>query len=255
MLPHVLIVDDNAMNCHLLTRLLERWQVRADFVLSGIEAIEKVNNSRYDLIFMDLQMPLMSGFEVATQIRRSDSLSCHAPIIAMTASVKLKEMESIYTCGMNDYIAKPFSSDDIYKALLRHIAPKMALPVAVVSTQQAIQNQAGSAITDLSYLNELAAGNITFIRRMITVFCEQSPELINQMLMAAHEKNWPFLRTVAHKMKPTLKMMGIQEGEMILKKIEIFGYGANTDINQLYSKLKKLQNLCELAYIELKNNH
>jgi CheY-like chemotaxis protein len=240
-----LIAEDNAMNSYLLEQLLLRWHIGSDTAFTGTAAVEKAQQLRYDIIFMDLQLPQLNGVEAAVRIRTAPSASLHVPIIAMTASIYHEH--DIYGNGMNDLISKPFSANEIYKTLLRHIAPLMSVPLELSDNSET----ATDTVTDLRYLHELSSGNESFTRRMAFVFCSQSPIFIEQMQNAVATNNWAGLRTVAHKMKPTFKMMGVSEGEVLLEYLEIFGYAENTDLSKTKAYIKRIEQLCELAYAEL----
>jgi CheY-like chemotaxis protein len=110
----ILLVEDNNINVFVVARFLKNWDITYDVAQNGAIALDMHHKSRYDLILMDLQMPVMDGYEATTAIRLKDKKT---PIIALTANafsdIKLKVME----VGMNDYITKPFDPDDLYKKI------------------------------------------------------------------------------------------------------------------------------------------
>jgi CheY-like chemotaxis protein len=101
----VLIVDDNKMNLLIASKFLKRWQVNVDEAVNGEEAVQIAATKRYDLIIMDLQMPLMNGFEATKKIRE---FNAHVPIIALTADAMPETYDKAIASGMNDYLTKPF---------------------------------------------------------------------------------------------------------------------------------------------------
>ena len=118
---NVLVVDDNKINRLLLSKLLTRWGVLADYVENGLQAINKVEtNPNYDVILMDIHMPDMGGIE-ATRIIRSkpEPYFQQLPIIALTASMMDHERSKIHEAGM-DYILKPFESQKLFEKLASH---------------------------------------------------------------------------------------------------------------------------------------
>lgn len=116
---HILLVEDNAMNILVAGKFLKKWNVHYDQAVNGLEAVEKASSNSYDVILMDLQMPEMDGYEATRIIRQSDQ---RTPIIALTASALPQDQELVYAAGMNDFILKPFSPDDLMEKLARNIA-------------------------------------------------------------------------------------------------------------------------------------
>ena len=105
----ILVVDDNHINRILAKKVLNKWGIKVDFSENGAIALEQVKNTVYDMVLMDLQMPVMDGFEATKAIRKLEGdYYRDLPIIALTASIVNKEKEKIYESGMNDYVMKPF---------------------------------------------------------------------------------------------------------------------------------------------------
>jgi CheY-like chemotaxis protein len=86
---------------------------------NGAEALEKVKNCRYDLIFMDVQMPVMDGFQATQEIRSLGEDSSSVPIVAVTANAFQSEREKCFSSGMDDYLTKPVDKDRLKEALRR----------------------------------------------------------------------------------------------------------------------------------------
>ncbi len=114
----VLLVEDNPVNVMVAKKFLSRWDIDIDVAENGREALEKNVYNTYDLILMDLQMPVMDGYDASKELR---VLGVKTPIIALTASVMLDVGDKVYSCGMNDYITKPFDPDDLYNKIKTHI--------------------------------------------------------------------------------------------------------------------------------------
>ena len=106
----ILIVEDNQVNQRLAVRQLQRLGFHSDTVSNGREAVEAETREAYDVIFMDVQMPVMDGFEAAAEIRRHEIRSRrHVTIIAMTANALSEDRDACLAAGMDDYVAKPVS--------------------------------------------------------------------------------------------------------------------------------------------------
>ena len=107
----VLLVEDNTVNIMLMLAMLEKLGCAVDSAVDGREAVEKIKEKEYDLVLMDIQMPLMNGYEATQEIRKT--ISKGIPIVALTASVMKEDREMAKTVGMNDYLAKPVSFNEL----------------------------------------------------------------------------------------------------------------------------------------------
>jgi CheY-like chemotaxis protein len=113
----VLLVEDNEFNQLLALSILENWKVDIFCANNGVEAIEILKKQPFDVVLMDIQMPIMGGLEATQRIRNELRLSI--PIIALTANAMKSELESYMQEGMNDYVTKPFVQQDLLKVLCR----------------------------------------------------------------------------------------------------------------------------------------
>ncbi len=125
---HVLIVEDSVINQRIAERMLEKMGHFVEIVPSGDDAIEAVRRTRFDLIFMDCQMPGMDGYEATRRIREFEGDKEHTPIIAMTAHALEGDRERCLEAGMDDYLAKPVKSGEIRDAIAKWaVSPKVPL--------------------------------------------------------------------------------------------------------------------------------
>lgn len=125
----VLLVDDNEFNIIIASEFLKRWEADISIAKNGQEAIDKVfsKNSKFDIILMDLQMPVMDGFEATAQIRhKTDKYFQNIPIIALTADVTSEEVDEIIKKGFNDLASKPFDPEKLLGNLLQLIEKNTA---------------------------------------------------------------------------------------------------------------------------------
>lgn len=112
----VLLVEDNPTNVLIATKFLQKWNLNCDHAENGQIAVEKATTQDYDLILMDLQMPVMDGYQAAAEIRKYDQTT---PIIALTASATLETKIKIEQAGMNEIITKPFNPADLYQKIIK----------------------------------------------------------------------------------------------------------------------------------------
>ncbi len=115
----ILLVDDNLINQEIIVGLLENSKIEIDLASNGKEALALFDKGRYDLILMDIQMPIMDGYEAAKIIRQKDK---KIPIIALTANAMQEDIERTLLSGMNDHLNKPVKVEILYQTLIQYIA-------------------------------------------------------------------------------------------------------------------------------------
>jgi CheY-like chemotaxis protein/signal transduction histidine kinase len=120
-LPRILLVEDNAINRMLSQRFLKNLNTEIEIAEDGREALNMCSNKKFDLIFMDCQMPVMDGFQATRQIRRSP-LNQATPIIALTGLDSENERQACLQVGMNDFITKPFTQDQLQNAIIQWLS-------------------------------------------------------------------------------------------------------------------------------------
>lgn len=118
----VLLVEDNVMNQFVANQVLELWNIKVDFANNGLEAVDMLKEKDYSLVLMDLQMPVMSGYEATTFIRdKTNRLrNPEIPIIALTADAFPETKKKVMDAGMNDFVTKPLEQNDLYSKIRQH---------------------------------------------------------------------------------------------------------------------------------------
>jgi PAS domain S-box-containing protein len=118
---HVLVVEDNLVNLKVVVAQLESMGVHVATVTDGLQAVNALENSRYDLVLMDCQMPILDGYSAAREIRKKEGGQKRIPIIAMTAHAMSGDREKCLAAGMDDYIAKPVHMEDLAAVFSKHV--------------------------------------------------------------------------------------------------------------------------------------
>jgi signal transduction histidine kinase/CheY-like chemotaxis protein len=114
----VLIAEDNVVNIMLMKKLFSKWNMTPTIAENGERAVELVQYGNFDLILMDLQMPIMNGFDASIEIRKmADTRKANIPIIALTASALFDIRERVFSSGMNDYVSKPFKPEELLEKM------------------------------------------------------------------------------------------------------------------------------------------
>jgi PAS domain S-box-containing protein len=239
----VLVVEDLELNQLLIRTLLDDFGFESEIAANGKLAIERLETKDFDIILMDLQMPEMNGFEATEYIR--NKLKLTIPIIALTADVTTIDAKKCINAGMNDYISKPVDEGKLFRKMIALIQKPMS------EETNSYASNSSSTNVDLSYLMERTKSNPKLMSEMISIYLEQTPQLIQTMNEGFKELDWGKLYASAHKMIPSFSIMGIDpKYENLAKKIQ--EYASNKDNHENLGELiKKLEIGCEVAYIEL----
>jgi CheY-like chemotaxis protein len=116
----VLLVEDNMINTKIAQKIMGQWDVIVDTAENGLVGVEKFNSNSYDVILMDLSMPVMDGYDATIRIRQTDKL---IPIIALTASASFGYLDRALQIGINEYIIKPFNPKELNMKLRKYYFP------------------------------------------------------------------------------------------------------------------------------------
>ena len=123
----VLTVDDNQINQLVLDRFLKKWNVSFKQASNGKEAIELANKEKFDIVLMDLEMPVIDGYQASREIRETSNFNSDTPIIALTASTRKEVEGNVYAAGMNDVMMKPFNPSHLHQLLMDYTMPVRTL--------------------------------------------------------------------------------------------------------------------------------
>jgi CheY-like chemotaxis protein len=200
----LLVAEDNPVNLKVALRMLQRLGYRADVAGNGLEAVEAVQRQEYDVVFMDVQMPKMDGYEATAQIRRTEGTSRHTTIIAMTANALHGDREKCLAAGMDGYIAKPIRQNDLVSVLKPN--PSKIEPAETIAKKE----KGKSGLLDESVLTELSnLGDPDLVEQLLMMFMVETPGRIEQMRSGAGSGDWQVVRKTAHMLKGTCKQLGI----------------------------------------------
>lgn len=115
----ILLVEDNSVNVMVATRFLEKWGAEVSVAADGEQALKAVNETIFDLVLMDIQMPIMDGYTAVQEMRR---MGIGLPVIALTASALIDDRRKIYNAGMDDYVIKPFKPEQLLSKIQQYVA-------------------------------------------------------------------------------------------------------------------------------------
>ncbi len=245
----LLLVEDNEVNILYTKKILDKWNCVPDEARNGLIALQKLKENNYDLILMDVRMPVMDGFEATKFIRNNLKPPKSAvPIIALTANAIKGDDEKCLDAGMDDYISKPFQPDILKEKLLKFLGIKQE-PEASDNTSDEYIEQINN-ITDLTYLKEMSDNDQPFITGMIDTFINQTPKDLENIWFHFSNKEFDDVANLVHKIKPSITFMGIHSLKDMIPVIE--ENAKNKQEIVLKDQLTKLEEICKLAILELK---
>src|SRR5690606_32774063 len=196
------LVEDNDINRLYAKSILQQWNCTVDIAENGLVAIEKIKYNFYDVVLMDVQMPVMDGYEATRAIRLMDSHMRNAPIVALTANATKSDIERCLASGMNDYLPKPFTPDDLYRKITREL--KIMLQKDADTGN--IAPPARKSEFDLAYLRSISDNNQEFLQEMIQTFIQTIPPVLKDMKQSLDRKDWKKLSRLAHQIKPSFSL-------------------------------------------------
>ncbi len=202
----ILLVEDNDINRLYASSILKNWDCYFETAENGFVAIQKLKNQEFDIVLMDIQMPVMDGFEATKAIRNDRFKNSKVPIIAITANVTKKDMEKCLAAGMNDYIVKPFTPDDLLILLKRYSKQIENKKRKVTRLKGTISSR---TTPNLSYLIGVGKGNKTFTNDVIDTIVKSFPAIIREIEILNSAFQWQELARTIHKIKPSLTMLGL----------------------------------------------
>ncbi|MFT2111870.1 ATP-binding protein [Marinomonas sp. 2405UD68-3] len=215
---HVLLVEDNEINQQVAMEMLNFIKISADIAGNGVEAIRAMENGPYDAILMDLQMPIMDGYE-STKTIRQNPLWQSIPIIAMTANVMQSDKDQCLQAGMNDHISKPILAEQLH-AKLSHwvITDASSSPISITDgpiegfNETAAEEDDGllHTIPGLAFeesINRLQ-GNKTLYRKLLFKFADSQQDCIALLQTGIASNQWKEAERLAHTLKGVAANIG-----------------------------------------------
>jgi CheY-like chemotaxis protein len=236
----ILLVEDNAMNQVLAQRLIQKWGHKLVVAGNGREALAALGKGKFDLILMDVQMPEMSGIEVAAAIREKEKgTGERVPIIATTASAMEEDRERCLAAGMDAYISKPIERD----VLLETIHGLTGFTQEAKSSEGA---RAQNPIFDATAALDSLEGDNELLHEIAGLFLAQAPRHMEKIRAAVADRDPKRLERAAHGLKgaaANLLAQGVVNAAGKLEEIGRAGYvaGSQQGLVLLEEELQKLQ--------------
>jgi signal transduction histidine kinase/CheY-like chemotaxis protein/HPt (histidine-containing phosphotransfer) domain-containing protein len=233
---NVLVAEDNPTNQEVAFGMLRKFGCRVDLVSNGREATHAFAKHSYDLVFMDCQMPILDGYQATAGIRRQErekGVDTRTPIIALTAHALEGDKEGCLAAGMDDYMSKPFRSEDMLTMIerwtvglptAREKQRRSATAVNPVPDRKASEKNHGKSI-DKSVLHTLKElqieGEPDFLKRVVTTYLEGSYPLIGQLEDEFLNKDALGMQHIAHRLKSSSANVGAMQLSEFCRILEV----------------------------------
>ncbi|MGM9478147.1 response regulator [Pedobacter sp. GSP4] len=236
----ILIVDDNEMNRLVASTILLSYGPQVIIAENGEIALKMLEDEVYDLILMDIQMPILNGYDTTKALRKKGYAGA---IIALTASAIEGEREKCLAAGMDDYITKPIN-EELLISMVDNWIQKKAAPLPLVAPEPNLP------LYNLDGLREISKGREDFVTKMIEMFCGQMPGSLAELNQAHSAGDMQQVSKLAHKLKSTIDHLAIIPLQRTIREIEAVG-DENTPAAELDRMIEEVNHVLGQVMAEL----
>ncbi len=225
----ILVADDSAVNLEVIEQALLQFDLRPDLVANGVEALEAYKNGKYDLVFMDCNMPEMDGFDATMHIRKyeEESQISKTPIVALTAHIAANIEADINNAGMNAVLVKPFTLVTLQGMLEKFIGEKSSQSLEIRSRKvnlddvDAMIDEAMFDIQLLKNLKEMTGDNFaSTLMKLQKLYRENAPAIFENIATSFHEGDRKTMAGSAHALKSMSMNIAAKELGNALQNLE-----------------------------------
>ncbi|MBI1326970.1 MAG: response regulator [Alphaproteobacteria bacterium] len=225
----VLLAEDNMVNQEVIGTFLRNYDLEVVIASDGQEALEKIKQEKFDLVFMDCQMPVLDGY-AATRKLREDKAFDHLPVIAITARAMMDDRQVCVDAGMNDYLSKPINEDELRDMLEKWLSHKLG-----DKKDKGMKKE----IIDEMMLTKLRVSTGDRFSRILEVYLTEGDRHLQTLAEGLEKHDAKALEFAAHSFKTASGQLGAAKLQTILEKIEGQALaGALTEIPALYEEVK-----------------
>ena len=253
----VLLVEDNELNRLLAYTILTQYGAIVTNAENGAIALECLRKQKFDIILMDVQMPVMDGITATRFIR--DELKSDVPVIALTANAIKGKKEEYMQAGMNDYIAKPYDEEKMIAVIASLLSKKPLVAVQenntihVDVTSLSIDN-ADEPLFNLKKLIQIAGDNTDFINQMLKLFVTDVPDSMAKIKEAYANRDFQVIKYLAHRIRPSLQNMcvdTVKEETFLLETMAV----AQKDGEEMEDLINKMSSVINIVTAKIRADY
>lgn len=218
----VLVVEDNLMNQKLVLQVLKHLGYQGQVADDGRKAIDILQKDTFDIILMDLQMPVMDGYETTRYIR--SKINTTVPIIAMTAHALPSEKEECLKAGMNDFLSKPFQIEELQLLIRPFLPTENSL---LKTPEPAVLAAPVSGRFSPESILKMLGNNVEAVIEILGTYLNDTPEDIEKLQQALDQQDVKEVKRLIHIQKVHTKMLGMNEATRLILETEALIIGGN----------------------------
>jgi two-component system sensor histidine kinase BarA len=236
----VLVAEDNEVNQILIKEILGKYSITVVIAENGKEAYECANKEHFDLILMDINMPVMNGVDAAKKIMSESLLNANTPIVALTSNILEEDISGFMKAGMYAHLGKPIKNSDIYELLSELFGTSPSREVQIVMSEEEIQRSLEEAGTLLELPHDI-------MRSLLHKFLLTTEDILQQMQQADKDQDYEALVAQAHKLRGSSSALCFHKIKDISVEIEKSArkekkQGYTNAIKQLYMFFENIKN-------------
>ena len=243
----VLLVEDNEINMFLAQTILENMRMVVEVAENGLIAINKIKSGNYDIVLMDMQMPVMGGVEASKIIR--NELKSTIPIIALTANAIKGDDKICIEAGMNDYVSKPFEEEELINKISILLNKSKKTNISSIKVTSMSED-----LYSLDKLTMMSRGNQAFVIKMVKMFVDLTPEAVSKIQLHFQKGEFDKVKSIAHSIKPSIDSLSITPITDVIRAIELFSE-KDTSIEELGYQISMLDSVIAKVVTDLKEKH
>jgi CheY-like chemotaxis protein len=224
----ILVAEDNPVNQELAAAMLRSLGCGVEIVENGHQVLESIARESYDLILMDCQMPDMDGYETTRRIRSRPSADHQVPIVALTAHALDEDRQKCVEAGMDDYLSKPFSQQQLASAIGPWLKNAEEQSEKIIETQEEDETDGSDQeFIDLKALHQIRLldrdGSAGILNKVLQIYLQDSSKLVARVEEAVREKKPEDLKTLAHTLKSSSAQVGALKLSDLCRELEFLG--------------------------------
>jgi PAS domain S-box-containing protein len=216
----VLLVEDNVINQRVASRFLERLGCAVEIAADGVHAVAAFERSNYDIVLMDMQMPVMDGLEATRRIRDVELRKgqVRTPIVALTANAMSGQMERCLEAGMDDYLTKPLDIERLHATLDRYLGKHPQLSTNIAGDGASGGDQRAQIA---ARLQEVAGDDVEFARELVDAYLGSGASIVGELRSAFVAADIKAIGQSAHKLKGASSNLHLSELASLAHEIEL----------------------------------